>query len=170
MGLSREEEITAALTKPFPASAIKTRQPSRDRVRVEVDDETGCHLWTGAVNQDGYGLLGRGSFTGMAHRWFWIERHGPIPDGMKLDHLCRNPRCVNPDHLEVVTNRENVMRGEGPTVVASRANVCLRGHPLSPENTIVKTDGSRQCRRCQRVANNRSYRRRQEARRGAIQS
>lgn len=130
------------------------------RVVPIEDPRTGCHLWTGGVNQDGYGLLERGGKSMMAHRWYWIQFRGPIPEGMQLDHLCRNHRCVNPDHLEIVTNRENVMRGESPHVVLSRLNHCKRGHEFTSENTIQKSGGGRQCRTCQYEARRRYERRR----------
>ncbi len=130
------------------------------RVVPIEDPRSGCHLWTGGVNQDGYGLVKRGKHTMMAHRWYWIQYNGPIPDGLQLDHLCRNPRCVNPDHLEPVTNRENVMRGQSPHVVISLSGRCKRGHEFTAENSIHKTDGGRQCRACQRDAARRSYHRR----------
>ena len=141
--------------------------PDRFRVFPVEDSETGCHVWPGAKNADGYGLLGRGGKSMAAHRWFWIQRHGPIPEGMKLDHLCRNPACVNPDHLEIVTNRENVMRGTSPHVLLSLKNECKRGHALTERNTIHKSDGGRQCRSCQREAAKRSYHKLKGGRRNA---
>jgi hypothetical protein len=119
------------------------------------DPETGCHNWPGTLHRDGYGLLGRNGKSMMAHRWYWIQANGPIPDGMQLDHLCRNPRCCNPDHLEVVTNRENFVRSMAPTAIAYRTNRCLRGHAFTPENTVYKSSGSRQCRICMYVAQGR---------------
>lgn len=135
----------------------------KQRVHPIVDPETGCHNWPGYLNDKGYGKLGRGGKSYYAHRWYWEQENGPIPEGMFLDHLCRNPRCCNPDHLEVVTNRENCIRGMKPTMISHRENRCLRGHPLTEENTYQKTDGTRQCRICLRVVNNRSYARRKAA-------
>lgn len=85
---------------------------NRKRVQWVVDPETGCWNFTGSVSKDGYG---RRSFDGKmttAHRSVYEQLRGPIPDGLDLDHLCRNRRCVNPDHLEPVTRRVNVMRGK----------------------------------------------------------
>lgn len=129
-----------------------------------VDPVTGCHNWSGSLDEKGYGQLGRGGRAMKAHRWYWIQRHGEIPEGLQLDHLCRNRRCVNPDHLEPVTNRENQLRGMAPTIVAHRENRCLRGHELTPENTVQKTTGARQCRICNRMTHNRGYARRKAAR------
>lgn len=83
--------------------------------RYEVDPVTGCWNWTGFVNDEGYGQLsvkctGRIT-TRKAHAIVYESKNGAVPNGKKLDHLCRNRRCVNPDHLEVVSNAENVRRG-----------------------------------------------------------
>lgn len=118
------------------------------RVHPIPDADTGCHNWPGAKNQDGYGLLGRSGRSMSAHRWYWIQANGEIPAGMKIDHLCRNPACCNVDHMEVVTNRENVMRGRSPHVLLSLANRCKQGHELTAENSKPKIGGGRQCRTC----------------------
>ncbi|MFE0326316.1 HNH endonuclease [Streptomyces sp. NPDC058960] len=75
---------------------------------------------------------------------------GPIPDGMQLDHLCRERRSVRPDHLEPVTLVQNVMRGESPTAVNARKTHCRRGHGLDGDNLYVKPDGRRVCVTCRR--------------------
>lgn len=117
-----------------------------------VDEETGCHNWAGYTNQYGYGVIGRGDGSRLAHRYYWVQRHGPIPEGMQLDHLCRNRRCCNPDHLEVVTPAENMRRGNSPSAIVHRENRCQRGHELTPENTYLTSAGYRTCRTCLRAA------------------
>lgn len=87
-----------------------------------VDDETGCWIWDG--NKDRLGYTGKrfdGKQTG-AHRWVYTQLVGPIPDGMSLDHLCRNPSCVNPAHLEPVTHTENIRRGAHTQITMEIAN------------------------------------------------
>lgn len=79
-----------------------------------VDPDTGCWVWDGALTGNGYGHVrreGRAGGKQLAHRWFFERLVGPIPEGLCLDHLCRNPRCVNPEHLDPVTFAENVRRG-----------------------------------------------------------
>lgn len=84
-----------------------------------------------------------------AHRLAYEWAVGPIPPGAQIDHLCREPRCINPDHLEAVTQRENIVRGESPSAVNARKTHCLHGHEFTPENTYRRPDdGNRQCRAC----------------------
>lgn len=115
---------------------------------------TGCREWQGAVTQSGYGHLRRGkSIDWLAHRYAWFLTHGSLPpEGMDLDHLCRNRLCVNPSHLEVVTHRENGRRGVFPN---SAKTHCARGHEFTPENTRwTKVRGEvrqRQCKTCRRA-------------------
>lgn len=89
----------------------------------------------------------------LAHRWSYAATHGVIPAGLELDRLCRNRRCVRPDHLEPVTSRVNTLRGMAPSAIAARTNVCQRGHEFTPENTYWRPDGTnhRQCRACIRI-------------------
>lgn len=112
----------------------------------------GCWLWTGhTVN--GYGRDGSGR---RVHRVAYEELVTLIPEGLHLDHLCRVRNCVNPEHLEPVTNRENVLRGIGLTARYARKTHCPQGHPYSGEN-LVYHGHSRHCRICRR-AQSRRYR------------
>lgn len=82
-----------------------------------------------------------------AHRWLWEQEHGPIPDGMEIDHLCRNRACVRASHMELVTHLENVRRGESGQRQARRTH-CPQGHPYSGDNLRIRSDGGRLCRAC----------------------
>lgn len=106
----------------------------------------GCWEWGGYIGTHGYGSITYKNERLLVHRLAYETMKGPIPADKVIDHLCRNRWCVNPDHLEVVTQRENVHRGDaGPTLF------CKRGHERTPENTIVHLNGDRQCRICRRM-------------------
>lgn len=142
---------------------MATRQSISERFWSKVDRTTanGCWLWTGTLTK-GYGHVQIGSRSDgsrrkvYAHRLVYESQVGPIPDGLELDHLCRTKACVNPQHLEAVPHRENVMRGESPVARHARKTVCVYGHPLNEENTYL-VNGSRRCRICRRDHNRKSY-------------
>mgnify|MGYP001141514056 CR=1 FL=1 len=113
-----------------------------------------CWAWTGAAGRHGYGNFGANGRTWRAHQWSYVHEVGAVPDGLMLDHLCRNRLCVRPEHLEPVTNGENVRRGLIPAIRAAQnadQSECKHGHPLSGENLYVQPKtGYRYCRTCQR--------------------
>lgn len=114
--------------------------------RIAVDPSSGCWVWTGTRHSAGYG-----KFDGrrLAHRVIYELEVGPIPSGMQIDHLCRNRLCVNPEHMEVVTQRENILRGTSPSARAARKSACPLGHPYDETNTyVVPRTGARHCRAC----------------------
>src|SRR5688572_6777121 len=91
-----------------------TRRPAAERfwAKVQRGDQESCWPWLGAKNPDGYGqFVWRGRKSTLVHRIAYEELRGPIPEGLTLDHLCRNRGCANPWHCETVTHRENVLRG-----------------------------------------------------------
>ncbi|MFY9341090.1 MAG: HNH endonuclease signature motif containing protein [Planctomycetota bacterium] len=98
---------------------------------VAFADGDDCWLWQKSVQSAGYGAYGVRSKVRLAHRIAFELANGPIPSGKVLDHLCRNPRCVRPDHLEVVDQRTNMLRGVGPQARARRTGKCKRGHEFT---------------------------------------
>lgn len=114
-----------------------------------------CLEWTG-VRCNGYGQIWFSGRMRLAHRIAYELVVGPIPEGLTIDHLCRNRACVNTDHLDPCTGKENTLRGETITAFNARKTECLRGHPFSIENThfFVRRNGKhgRACRTCKREA------------------
>lgn len=122
--------------------------------------QLGCWLWQGYVTDRGYGRLPwKGKPTG-AHRLSHIAFKGEIPKGMEVDHLCRVRNCINPDHLEAVPKKTNIMRGISFGAVNARKDACPNGHPYTEDNTYRKPSGHRICKVCRRTSYNAMYARR----------
>ena len=127
-----------------------SRLPERVWAKVEVLNN-GCWEWTAHRNHDGYGRIGVGSRSDgtrrlvYLHRWVYEQMVGPVPDGLEIDHLCRNRACIRLEHLDVVTHRENMRRG-----IQAQQTHCLRGHEYSEENTYWRNGNQRSCRECTR--------------------
>lgn len=114
-----------------------------------------CWLWTGAATSAGYGRFKVAGKTHQATRMSLVIYRSWTPDPqLDVDHLCRRPECVNPDHLEPVTRQENVLRGATvETNRAKRREFCGKGHPMRGENVIAYRGGGGRCRTCQNEKN-----------------
>lgn len=121
-----------------------------------VVTNSGCWEWTGTIAKNGYGILGVGGRGGKkvyAHRASYEIFSGKIPFGLEIDHLCRNRECVNPEHLEAVTRRINILRGSGPKILGlinGNKTHCLRGHEFNEKNTRNRKSGGRTCVICEK--------------------
>ena len=137
------------------------------RFRTKVTLTAGCWDWTACKDAKGYGRYGttRARGTQPAHRMA-LELSGvDLPTGSAVDHLCRNTSCVRPDHLEVVTNGENVRRG----AAANSSGWCRAGrHEWTPDNILTEPDGTRRCKPCRQEYELRRSERRRTAKRKAV--
>ena len=131
-----------------------------------VEKSAGCWLWIGYLDpQHGYGKWNprSGGSPQHAHRVAYEQLVGPVPEGLHLDHLCRVRRCVNPDHLEPVTPRENNRRGYGFAGVHARKTHCPQGHAYDAANTYLYR-GMRMCSTCRKARNEDANRKRSQER------
>ena len=130
--------------------------------KVERQDPDVCWFWTGKLNDRGYGRFRIGGHWVRVHRFAYETLVGPIPAHLEIDHRCHNAdlaclggraclhrRCVNPAHLETVTNHENIRRGKTGQWRATKTH-CPQGHPYSGANLFRRPDGARECRVCKR--------------------
>ncbi len=133
-----------------PASIlVRYKQPGSAakfpvRFWSKVDRSGSCWLWTACTDRDGYGWINFTWGMGYAHRIAYEIANGPIPAGMVLDHSCRTPSCVDPAHLEPVSDRVNILRGIAPPAVNASKTHCKHGHRFD----IVRSNGRRGCRTC----------------------
>jgi hypothetical protein len=121
--------------------------PWQVRLWGNVEFGDGCWRWLGGTS-GGYGKVQVDGRQVPVHRLAYEFAIGPIPPGLVLDHLCRNTRCVRPEHLEAVSTAENILRGNGPAARNARKERCPRGHLYSDANTYVTRTSSRQCLAC----------------------
>jgi hypothetical protein len=123
------------------------------RFWAKVEKTETCWLWVGALNESGYGVVraSRARSNHLAHRWSYEQAKGPIPEGLTIDHLCRVTNCVNPEHLEAVTQAVNNFRAENGAARVRRTGCCIHGHSLS--DAYIDGRGRRVCRTCTKIKN-----------------
>ena len=130
---------------------MRGKSPLYRLMAKTTTDENGCINFHGAKARGGYGFVrvdGKNLYT---HRVAYESQVGMIPEGMVIDHLCRNPACVNVEHLEVVTPQINTLRGTSHQARNAKKTHCLHGHEFNEENTHIDKRGSRICRSCKRL-------------------
>lgn len=132
---------------------------STDAFWSRVSITEGCWEWGGPTGEGGYGFFVYEGSRRQAHRDAYTSLVGPIPEGLVLDHLCRNRVCVRPDHLEPVTLRINTLRGTSVPAINARKIECGKGHPFTEANTYLYR-GKRSCRTCRHEASLRYVERR----------
>jgi hypothetical protein len=127
--------------------------------RYEVNEVTGCWLWLGYTDKNGYARVNSQN----AHRVFFVEHVGPVPDGFDVDHLCKRRDCVNPAHLESVTEQENILRITRTVTYQGRSfEICRNGHPLTGDNLrlhnrVDRSEKRRGCAVCARAQGRATY-------------
>jgi hypothetical protein len=108
-----------------------------------------CINYSGSKYPNGYGRVWWDNRKHrLAHVVAWELMRGPVPAGLQIDHLCRNRACINPNHMEPVTSRENTLRGNAPSAKWAKRTHCENGHEFTPDNTIVRSNHGRRCRTC----------------------
>lgn len=143
--------------KALGASTLTyTREEDLQRLLSTTSLVNGCWIWDKKVNWNGYGLFTVGDRTVAVHKYSYIYFYGAPGDGLQIDHLCRNRRCVNPEHLEAVTARENLMRGDTLAKRNADKTKCPNGHPYSH----INSQGRRVCVVCIRESCKQYQRRR----------
>lgn len=131
-----------------------------ERFTTKINKTDTCWLWTAGLTKGGYGQFGIGKKKFSAHRFAYELWVGPIPHGMVIDHLCRVKACVRPEHLEAVSQKVNLNRGEHGN---TKKTHCIHGHEFTPENTYVRKTGGRKCKTCTLEAAARSYEKQRQA-------
>ncbi|MFF0744203.1 HNH endonuclease signature motif containing protein [Streptomyces sp. NPDC004111] len=125
-----------------------------------IDAPGGCWIWTGCLDRDGYGRMRVDGRRQYVHRLSYEGLRGRIPAGLEIDHLCRVRACANPDHLEPVPHRVNVLRGESFAALKARQTQCVNGHTFTAGSVYRAPNGTRKCRPCRAAANQRYRQRR----------
>ncbi len=140
-----------AKPNPLPTDIDSPRFKRRFWMRVSID-RLGCWIWGGYIYANGYGKVSISTRGLAAHRVAYAICNGRDPFPLQVDHLCRKRSCVNPDHLEAVDNRTNVLRGIGVTAQNAKKTHCIRGHEYTEANTYrYRSRPGRECLECMRA-------------------
>lgn len=141
---------------------MRKTKPFAERFWSKVQKTDACWIWTACIGNHGYGVIGKGRFGHfLAHREAYELARGPIPEGLYVDHLCRVRHCVNPSHMELVTNKANILRGTSPSAINAIKTHCIHGHSL--DSAIIEKRG-RRCRICTQARDRERARKQSESR------
>lgn len=138
-----------------PDQPVQITRDDVSRFWSKVRKTSSCWLWLGPLTLHGYPRFTTREKQHQAHRYAYELVRGPIEHWKELDHLCRVRRCVNPDHLDPVSHRENVLRGDTLAAANAAKTHCPQGHPYDAANTYLSPSGSRVCRVCTQAARDR---------------
>ena len=137
------------------------RLPTSERFWMNVKQDGECWVWAANINPNGYGHFDVDGRTVRAHRFAYEDLRAEIPEGLHIDHLCRNRACVNPWHLEPVTQAVNTARGTNREALnrwlREVKTHCVKGHPLSGDNLRIDGRGWRKCRQCRADSSRKAY-------------
>lgn len=124
--------------------------PIKERFYSRINKTDGCWLWTAGLSDKGYGVLSVNNKSIGAHRISYEIHNGPIPKGMFVCHACDNPPCVNPEHLFLGTNSDNIKDAlkKGLLKIPEKKPFCKRGHAMVPGNLYFRPKGYRACKAC----------------------
>lgn len=162
--VSYRSKSVAEIRKDLNAALAEAKRRVMERFWAKVDQSGDCWIWNGSRTTKGYGTFWAERATWYAHRFAYEALIGPIPDGLVIDHLCRNPACVNASHLEAVTTAENTRRG---LMGFELTGQCRAGHDVTAEGAVlVDQRGNRRCARCSEASDSR-YNAKQSAERAA---
>jgi HNH endonuclease len=152
-GIVRRLAVGVPVKQPHSSKLMGMSARDRIEMNVSMIPITGCWMWMGAIGGRGYGLITFRGRQWLAHRLAFQAFRGPLTEGKVLDHLCRSTWCVNPAHLDEVTQFENMHRGQSPPILRRQSATCRNGHGFTPENTAISWSGTgtlRHCRQCWR--------------------
>ncbi|MEU4998269.1 HNH endonuclease signature motif containing protein [Streptomyces sp. NPDC021622] len=135
------------MERPTPAQRFAAKVDTTGPWSLRRNCPGPCHLWDSSLNNKGYGTFWNGR-TVKAHRFAYEQAHGPIPDGLEVDHQCRRRACVNPGHLRAITHRENILASSNHVAARAAVTHCPANHAYDEANTYRAPDNTRKCRAC----------------------